>query len=164
MTTDNNIQQSPYLRSQRDFSTDDVQLLSIELDKSYIDIAYKVNDRIIGNFSENVSIVTGESWYFDGSNQEQSTIRRVYTFSGAGTIKHFLDFNFISGFTRIYGSFTDNENITLGNWYTLPYVDTVAVTNQVSVSITPTNIVITAGAGAPTIFGGIIVLEWLSNI
>jgi hypothetical protein len=43
-------------------------------------------------------------------------------------------------------------------------VDVVSAPNQVNVYVTPTNIVITAGAGSPpSITNGTVILEWLSQ-
>jgi len=51
------------------------------------------------------------------------------------------------------------------NWYPLPYVDVIAANNQINVIVTPTDIVITAGAGAPPVItSGWVILEWLAQI
>lgn len=154
------IQQAPYLRVQRNFPHDDPQNLSVELDRSYTDIASKVNSRTIGTFAVNFPIVTGEQWFIAGSNLKHQSLRRVYTFTAAGSIPHGINVANITGFSRIYGTFTNGTN-----WYPLPYVDVVAANNQVNVIVTPTNIVITAGGGAPpAITSGYVVLEWLSLV
>lgn len=147
----------PYLRSQVDFPQDP-QGLSIVLDREYIDIASKVNARVIGIYSLNTSLITGESWYLGGSQSLAQTFRQLYLIEGTGNIEHDIDFNFLSGITRLYGTFTDGTN-----WYPLPYVDVVNATNQVNMYITPTDIVITAGGGAPpTVVSGYVVVEFLS--
>jgi len=145
--------QAPFLRTSRQFPEDAPELV-VELDKTYIEIAQTVNDRTIGIFTTNRSIVTGESWFFT-NNQRQQTLRQLYTFSSAGSIVHGISLNAISGFTKIYGTFTDGTN-----WYPLPYVDTAAFANQVSVKVTPMNIVITSGGLAIT--KGFVILEWVS--
>lgn len=153
----NIINQTPYLRTSRHFPQD-AQPLAVEVNRSYVDTANAVNLRTIGIFPVNVPAVTGESW-FVSNNQRQQTFRRVYTFTSAGSIAHGINFAGITGFTRTYGEFTNGTN-----WYPLPYVDVVSATNQVNVIVTPTNIVITAGAGAPpAITNGYVILEWLSN-
>jgi hypothetical protein len=83
----------------------------------------------------------------------------VYIVTGSGNIAHGITTATIAGFTRIYGTFSDGTN-----FYPLPYTDSASATNQVQVVVTPTNIVITAGGGAPAITSGFIVLEWLSQI
>lgn len=155
MTT-NVVNNAPYLRSSRNFP-EEAQPLSVELSRSYIDIAQKLNDRTIGIFPTNKAAITGESWFLI-NNQRQQTFRQVYTFTAAGSIPHGINVSGIGGFTAIYGTFTDGSI-----WYPLPYVNVVATNNQVSVHVTSTNIVITAGGGAPpAITKGFVVLEWLS--
>jgi len=151
------INQSSYLRLQRTFPQDP-QALSVELSKAYIDIANVVNKRIIGIFS-NSETITGENWVLDGASTKQQTLREVFQFSQSGSIAHGINLSQISGFTRIYGTFTDGIN-----WYPLPYVDVVDATNQVNIYVSGTDIVITSGAGSPpSIVSGYCVLEWLSN-
>jgi hypothetical protein len=158
MTT--NLQTSPYLQKQRNFPRNNLNELTNQIDITYIDIAQKVNDRTIGLFALNFPAITGESWYLEGQPRKQQTLRQLYIFSGAGTIPHGITTADTGGFTKIYGTFTDGTN-----WYPLPYVDVLSSTNQVNVIVTPTDIVITAGAGAPpAITSGFVVLEWLSNV
>lgn len=148
--------QTPYLRTSRNFPQE-AQPLAVEVNRSYVDIANAVNQRVIGLFPTNVSAVTGESWFIN-NNQRQQTLRRVYLFTGAGNIPHGINLSTIAAITRIYGTFTDGTN-----WLPLPWVDVVSATNQINVYVDPTNIVITAGAGAvPTILRGQVILEWLS--
>lgn len=157
------LKESAYLRVQRNFPSDNPQALSVEVDRAYCDTATKVNLRTIGVFPVNKPTVTGERWFFNAINQtsnNQQTLRQVYTFTAAGNIAHGIDTTGIFGFSKIYGVFTNGTN-----WYPLPYVDVVAANNQVNVIVTPTNIVITAGAGAPpAITSGFVVLEWLSQV
>lgn len=149
---------TPYLRAQRHFPQD-AQPLSVEVDKAYVDIANAVNQRTMGIFPANNPIVNGESWFVTGSIGRQQVLRQVYPFSSAGSIPHGINVASIGGFTRIYGTFTDATN-----WYPLPYVDVSAANNQVNISVSPTNIVITAGGGSPpAISSGFVVLEWLAQ-
>lgn len=161
MTT--NLQNSPYLQRQRNFPSKDIKELSGQLDITYIDIAQKINDRTVGLFAINFPVITGEAWYLQGQPRKQQTLRQVYIITGPGpviTIPHGIILTQISGFTKIYGTFTNGTN-----WYPLPYVDVLSATNQVNVIVDPTNIVITAGAGTPpTITSGWVILEWLSSI
>ena len=53
---------TPYLRTSRSFPKD-IDLLQVEVDKSYIDIAQKVNDRSIGIYPTNRPAITGDTWY-----------------------------------------------------------------------------------------------------
>lgn len=135
----------------------EAQPLSVEVDRSYLDIANAVNNRIIGLFPTSKPAITGESWFVD-RNQRQQTLRRVYTFTTFAAIDHGITTTNIFGFTSIYGSFTDGTN-----FYPLPYVNAVAA-NQVGVIITTTQITFSVGGTAPVPTKGIIVLEWLSQI
>ena len=153
----NVVNQIAFLRTSREFP-EELHMLTVEVNKSYLDIANAVNSRTIGIFPVNRPAITGESWFL--RNQRQQTLRRVFTFNGnLAPIPHGIDVADTSAFTRIYGTFTNGTN-----WYPLPYVDVIAVTNQVNVIVNQTNIVITRGAGAPAITFGIVVLEWLSQV
>lgn len=153
----NIINQVAFLKTSRSFPLDQ-NTLRDELNKSYIDVANAVNSRTIGLFAVNRASNTGESWFLSGQPRQQ-TFRQVYAVSGAGNIAHGLNLTQISGFTKINGTFTDGTS-----WYPIPYVDVSSSTDQVSISVDSTNIVIAAGAGSPpTISSGWVVLEWLSN-
>lgn len=155
MTT---FQQAPYLREQRQFPDEDLKALSVQVDTAYIDIAQKVNLRTIGIFTLNNPTITGESWFFMGSNQRQQTLRQVYTFTAAGNIPHNINWSSVSQFTKCTGSYTDGAN-----WYGALYASSVAIAGQVTFYVTPMNIVVLVDGGAPVPTTGIIILEWLSN-
>jgi hypothetical protein len=158
----NVINQTPYLPTSRNFP-EELEQLTVEVNKSYVDIANAVNMRTIGLYPGGRPALTGNSFFLNG-NQRQQTLRQVYTFTSAGSINTGIRDDFTPGFVAIYGTFTDGTN-----WYPLPYVDVIAANNQINVIIEPGspswNIVITAGSGAPpTISSGYVVLEWLSNV
>lgn len=156
----NLLNQSPYLREQRNFPTDTVGKLSVELDKSYLDIANTVNTRTISLYAVNKQVVNGEAWFVSGGNKKQQALRQVYVVTGTGNIPHGITTSTIAGFTRIYGTFTDGSI-----WYPLPYVNATAANNQIQITVTSANIVITAGGGAPpTVSSGFVVLEWISSV
>ena len=150
------VQRTPYLRVQRNFPLE-VQGLSVELSKSYIDIANNVNARTIGIFPTVNPAVNGESWYVSGGNAKQQALRQVYVVTGLGNIPHGINFAQISQFSKPSGSFTDGTN-----YYGLIYASSVPIAGQVTFYLTPTNIVVQAGAGAPSLTGGLIILEWLA--
>lgn len=148
---------APFLRTSRNYP-EDPQALTVEINKSYVDIANAVNSRTIGLFVQGRQSITGNRWFL--SSSAQHTIRQVYSFTSAGNIAHGINTANIAGFVAIYGTFTDGSV-----WYPLPYVNVVAANNQVSLTVTSTNIVITAGAGTPpTITSGFVVLEWLAQV
>ncbi len=159
-TLSNTPNQTSFLRTSRNFPTDDVEKLATEVNRTYLDIASSVNTRVIGIFQVNFPLYTGESW-FVSKNRRQQSLRQVYTFTGPSlliNIPHNINTTTISGFVRIYGTFTDGTS-----WYPLNYVDVVSATNQVNVIVNSTNIVITSGAGTPpAILSGTVVLEWIA--
>ena len=134
----------------------DAQALSVEIDRSYVDIANAVNNRTIGLFPVNKPIATGEYWYMSGSNVRQQTVRQVFYFTSTTSITHNI-MNIIPGqFTKCLGSYTDGTNT-----YGLIFGTNVAVVGQILFYITSTQIVFVVGAGAPSLTSGTIVLEWL---
>lgn len=151
------VNQVAFLRTSRDFPEEAIAL-SMEVDRTYVDIANAVNSRTIGLFPTNGSAVGGESWFLV-NNKKQQNFRQVYAFTAAGNIPHGLKWSSISKFTKPTGSYTDGTN-----WYGAIYSgNTIAIAGLVTFYITPTNIVILSGAGSSTIQSGIIVLEWISN-
>lgn len=157
--TINIINRDSFLRTSRNFPFE-AQALSVEINRSYVDIANAVNAKTIGFFTDNSAAITGESWFLNGSAGKQQTLRQVYQITGAGNTAHGLNLGQLSNITRIYGTIFDGTN-----YYPLPYVDSTAAGNQIAIKVTPTNIVVTAGGGSPpTISTGLIVLEWLSNV
>lgn len=158
MTLTSQLQTSPYLRTQRQFPNENVRELANQMDHSYIDIAQKVNARTIGLYAVGFPIITGEQWFLKGQPQKQQTLRQVYPFTSAGSIVHGINFASLSQFTKCFGSFTDGTN-----YYGTIYGSNISINGQVSFYITPTNIIILSGAGAPTITSGTIILEWLSQ-
>ena len=76
------LQNNPYLREQRQFPNDDLRSLSNQTDHAYIDIAQKVNARTIGLYPTSVTAITGEKWFFSGSNTFQQSLRQIYPFFG----------------------------------------------------------------------------------
>ncbi len=151
------INKGAFLREQRKFP-EQMQALTVEIDRAYVAISQKVNDRTIGFYTLGGSTLTGEKWQLSG--KQYVGFRQAYQFVTADlpNIAHSLRTDALFTFTRFYGTFTDGTSS-----YPLPYVDTVAIGNQVSLSVDATNIVITVGGGAPpTVTRGIIVLEWIT--
>jgi hypothetical protein len=146
----------PYLRTTRDFPQEPQQL-SVELIKSYNDTSLAINARTIGLFPTRIPAINGEEWFLGGPSTKQQALRQVYIVAGTGNIAHGINFANISQFSKPSGSFTDGTN-----YYGLIYGSSTAIAGQVTFYLTPTNIVVQAGAGAPNISSGIIILEWLA--
>jgi len=162
-----NIQnQTPYLRTSRNFPLNDPTQLSTEINKAYVDIANNVNARTIGIFPTNKPIVTGESWYVT-NNQRQQSLRQIYAFTTNADIDIGFKLSTIESISKnSYGSFTNGTS-----WFGVIYASDVAIPGQLSFFVTvnagnPNSDVIRfmTGAGAPTITSGIIDLEWLSSV
>lgn len=151
------INSSPYLRTSRNFPEDDPRELSVEVNKTYVDIAAAVNQRTIGIFTTRKPTITGESFFITSSRQQ--TLRQLFTFTTTAAINHNITFSRISQFTRMYGQFTDGTN-----WYGLIAGSNVAIAGQISFYLTGTEITFLSGAGAPALTQGSIILEWLSDV
>lgn len=155
--TPNIVNQSPYLRTSRDLP-EDAHQLSVELERAYIDIAARVNDRIIGIYPTNRPSVTGSSYYLTGQTRQQE-LRQVYTFTSTASINHGINVVDPSQFTICYGSYCDNTSscgLIFGN-------SAGAIPNNISFYLTSTQIVFQVAGGAATLVKGTIVLSWLSQ-
>jgi hypothetical protein len=145
-----------FLQTSR-FFPEESQPLSIELTKSYIDIANNVNVRTIGTFAT-VPTVTGNAYYFDGERSKHQTVRKIFRFNSTSPLNHNIKDVIAGNFVNCFGSYTDGTN-TFG----LIFGTSVAVAGVIQFHLTPTQIVFTLGAGAPALTSGIIALEWLAN-
>lgn len=153
----NNIpNQVAYLRDQRNFP-EDLKQLTIELDKSYVDIANAVNSRTIGLFALNKSTITGEAWFL--TSRSRQTLRKVFTFTSTANIAHGLSFTPNFAITASYGSYFDGTN-----WNGLVFgTNGAAIPGQISYYLTGTNIVFIVDAAAPALTNGIIIVEYLTD-
>lgn len=151
------LNQSPYLRTTRNFPEDDPQQLSVEINRSYVDIASKVNERTIGVFPTSRPVINGEAWFLT-KNQKQQGLRQAYPITSTTAIPHGINISNIERFVRCWGEFTDGTN-----WYGLLNASNVAIPGQISFYLTPTNITFVIGAGAPALTKGTVILEWISE-
>lgn len=167
MTTPfNQFYRQPYLKQQWQFPNSEAKDLASQVDKAYIDIAIKVNSRIIGIFPNNAPVVTGESWYISGGNQRQQTLRQIYNF---GAIAPGTELDIPTGitnlieFTRIYGTVVT----TINDYRPLPYVDPGTPTTGMALLVGTIagiqQIRIVLGVTAAPVSSGVVVLEWLSQ-
>ena len=152
----NIVNQVAYLKTTREFP-EELHQLTVEVSKSYIDIANAVNSRTIGIFSANRPAITGESWFF--TSRRQQTLRQIYSFTSTANITHDIAVRNTDGFTRTFGEYTDGTN-----WYGLIPATSVAIAGQITFYVTATDIVFVVGAGAPALVSGRIVLEWLAFV
>lgn len=153
----NIVNQVAYLRTSREYP-EDLHQLTVEVNKSYVDIANAVNNRTISIFPTNRPALTGESWFLS-SNQRQQTFRQVYVFTSTSSINHGISVLDPNQFTRCFGSFTDGTNS-----YGLFFASSTAISGQITFYLTSTQIVFVVDAGAPSLTAGRITLEWLSSV
>jgi hypothetical protein len=156
MTT--NLQNTPYLPRQRNFPNQDSNVLSQEVDKTYIEMATRINEKTIGIYAVNFPIVTGNQWFLTGSTTKQQTLRQVYNFTTTTDIAHGIPLAQVQ-IANAYGQFTDGKN-----WYGLIFASNVSIIGQRTFYIDPVNINFLAGAGAPALTSGFIVIEWISQV
>lgn len=163
MSSNNSIT-APYLRTTRNFPQDPSKL-SDEIDKAYIDTANAVNARTIGIFPSRRPIVTGESWFIDNNNKQQ-TIRQIYRFGAiapGGTLDIATGIFDFTEFSKIYGTVVTN----VPDYRPIPYADAAVVTNNISIRVViiggNTFIRIVLGATSPAVTRGLAVIEWLSE-
>lgn len=154
--TANIVNQVPFLRTSRNFP-EDQKMLTVEVNKSYVDIANAVNKRTIGTFPTNRPAINGESWFLT-SNQRQQAFRQAFAFTTTTSINHGIVISQIDRMVRNWGEFTDGTN-----WYGLIHATTVVIPGQITFYVTPTQIVFVIGAGAPSLTRGTVVLEWISD-
>jgi hypothetical protein len=148
--------QTPYLRTSRNYPQES-QPLAVEVNRSYVDIAEKMNVRTIGIFPTDKPAITGESWFIN-ANKKQQSLRQVYNITSAAAFNHGLNLTDIAFFTVIRGIGFDGTN-----YYPIPYVSPIAAADNIGIYVTPTQVMITTGVGSPSITSGIILLEWLSQ-
>lgn len=160
------VNQVAFLRTTRNFP-EDLKQLTIEVNKTYVDIANAVNVRTIGLFPTNRPALTGESWYLSG-NQRRQSLRQIYQFTSTVDINIGFKLSEIDSISKnTYGSYTDST----GNWYGAIFGSNVAIAGQISFflfvnagSSSSDLIRFLVGAGAPTLTKGVIDLEWISKI
>lgn len=152
-----NTQKAPYLPLQRNFLHKDPNMLSETLDKSYVEIASRVNERSIGTYAPNTPLLTGDKYYMKG--QPQSSQRQLYMINSTASIPHNIIVSQIGEVTKMYGQYTDGAN-----WYALQPGTNMAIAGQVTFYIDSTNINFLVGAGAPVLTRGTVVIEWIPNL
>lgn len=154
-TTNPITNQVAYLRSTRTFPLES-ENLSLEMNKSYVDVANAVNNRTIGIYPTGTSAITGES-YFITQNQKQQALRQVFPVTvGTGT-PHGLNLQFIDRFVHCYGTWTDGTN-----WYGAIFASSNIIPGQVTFWITPTTIEVRS-QGIAVVSRVLVILEWIVN-
>jgi|SRR5271170_1767730 len=154
----NIINQVAFLRTAREFPHD-LDKLTLQMNKSWVDIASAVNVRTIGLFPTVRPAITGEEWFLVNTGKQQ-TLRQVYTFKTTVSINHGISVTDINQFTRCWGSYTDNTNSFGLIWGTS---SATTIPGQISFYLSPTQIIFIVDGAASAIQRGRIILEWLSS-
>ena len=161
--TSNIVNQIAYLRTSREFPAE-INQLSIQTDKAYIDTATAVNNRTISIFPTNLPAVNGESWFLVG-NKRQQAFRQVFiltVMAGAFVaVNHGIMEVQPGQFIRCFGEYTDGSD-TFGLIYGSNSATTIP--GQISFYVSATQIVFIADPAAPVPTAGIVVLEWISRV
>jgi len=153
----NVVNQTPYLRSARNYPDNDLSQMAVEMNRSWVDIALAVNNRTISIFPTSRPAVNGEDWFLTG-NKKQQGFRQAYSITSTASIPHGIQIVDPAQFVRCFGGYTDGTNS-----YGLIWGTSVAVAGLTTFYVTSTNIVFLVGAGAPALTSGTVVLEWLSQ-
>lgn len=161
---------TPFVPVYRQFPANDAHNLEKQLVNQSVQFANAINNRTVSNFQLHVDgdsqmLPNGERWF---PTAAQSTtpqrlrdgFRLVVQVSDTPTVVLAVNHNItqINQVTRLYGAFFDSVNSV---WLPLPYVDVLAAANQIGLKVSSTQIIVTKGAGAPSISNGIVVLEYL---
>ena len=146
-----------YVPTYRNFQQDEEEL-KLLLASSYTNLATSLNLKINGVFDV-VEVQTGSQYNdpLDPQNKKFSFRKMFYIDPAALTFNH--DITDAVLYTAIYGTLIT----ATPDFRPLPYVDVVNITNQTGIRVNATQVIISNGAGAPAITGGIVVLEYLKN-
>lgn len=159
---------APYLQESKEFPKD-FEKLTPQLTSSYVEIAKAVNDRTIGLYTTNRPSITGDAYFYE-KNQEQQSLRQIYRFIApiAASYPHGINPQSIHHFSpNTYGEYKVFDIPTqTTNYYGAIFGSNVAIAGQISFYIdgTTNSIVILQGAGAPVPDEVLILLEWISGV
>jgi hypothetical protein len=158
------VNNSPFLRTTRLFP-ETIPELTVELGKSYIDIAEVVNKRTIGIFPVSRPAISGESWFFTSSKQQG--LRQVYSFTTTADIPLGFKISSISRFTRSYGDYiSGTATFGLINATSAPIAGQISF--YIDVDPTPGSksdlIKFVVDGAAPPLDSGLLVVEWIANV
>jgi hypothetical protein len=150
---------SPYIPTST-YLPQDPEQFRIKFSELYRQLGYAVNIREIAIYDP-VEFLTGQQWFDPNNNQnKRQTFRKVFPITDASLIFNHNISN-ITNITHYYGTGFDSGT---GLHYPIPYVDVTNVANQISISVSATQIIITKGAFAPpAITSGFLILEYLNS-
>lgn len=141
--------------------SEDQKTFQSEVKRLAEDHAKMINRKDTGSYDLIEQIINQQ---FFGANPQTKRFvyRKVFSFGAIAAGANLAIAHGLTGtltFTRIYGTI----NTAFPDDRPLPYVDTFAVTNQVSVLRNGANMIIQNGATAPAIVSGILVIEYIKS-
>lgn len=133
-----------------------------ELTKLTTDLANYINLREIAQY-DLVELLTGQQ-YFDPTNaqRKRQSYRKAFAIGAIAAGGNETKAHGINSFT-IMPHFFGGVITDVVDYRPIPFVSTIAVTDQISVQTDSTNYIITVGATSPNVTSGILVLEYLKN-
>ena len=144
-----------------EFPEDEEQLRQ-RLTDSYKRTVDAMNNKIGGLFTLQ-EVADFERWFtVNSTTQTRNGYRKTFKFTSIAPGGNLPLAHGIKSLKQV----TDYRAIVLtdvGDWRKVPYTDVVDVTEQISMRVTSTNIIIENGAAAPEIKSGIVVLEYLKQ-
>lgn len=147
--------------STSEFYPDDISQLLIKLTSLHTDIANAINLREIAQYEERYELITGQQFSSpNDSLTKRYVFRKMFYFGAIDSGSTVYIGHGITGFTtltHIYGTVITN----VGDFRALPFISCTLITDQTSIKVDATNIVITIGTTSPNITSGIVVLEYL---
>lgn len=154
--------ESPFAPTTKVFETKDPETLRYTLTESYTVLANSINQRELAYF-ESVETQSGQT--FPDPNNAQNKLpvfRKTFDIGAIAPGATLNTAHGITGITRctnIYGTCVTN----VIDFRPLPRVSATLVTDQVSLDVDSTNIIIVNGATAPAITSAKVILEYLKS-
>lgn len=158
----------PFLPSSIYLPEDETQRV-VTTNHLFNQIMKAINLREISSY-ELSEFFTGQLWFSQIGGEKRAGYRKVYQFGTIATgatlnIAHGLSlFDPATNLGVVRLTSSHGQVITdITDFRPLPRISATLITDQVSLDVDATNIVIVNGATAPNIVSGIVVLEYLKN-
>ena len=147
--------QATYLPQARVFETDKQGIFKVQMEKAWIDIALRVNERVIGGYYTNEQL-TGKEYFGSDNQRRRQTYRKVIDLgtlsTGANSIAHGISFPSPNTYRIVSyeGGLWDLTAVTYAS----------VLNNSITVTVDATNVNINI-PGAYNGYEGYITLEYL---
>lgn len=153
-------------------SPEQMKELIVRLSQSINTISMALNLKDSGYYVEE-EFVNGQSYFPNpalGSNTpQQPTVRQVFRKvidfgalpnTATKTVAHNIDIDSTFTFTRIYGTATDPVGL---QYRPIPFSSTIVIANNIELSVTATNVLITTGINRSAFTRCFVVLEYIKQ-